>query len=73
MHTHGQLIHVEDFHIDSAHYRLAVFRVQGGLHGKWSCDGVAMSDDDGVHSTIEECISETKALIDGHHRQYLSR
>jgi hypothetical protein len=33
METYGQLIHVEEFHRDGVRYRVAVFRVQGGLHG----------------------------------------
>jgi hypothetical protein len=37
------------------------------------CDCSAVSNDGGVHGTIEDCIAETKALIDGHHRQYHSR
>jgi len=69
MKGYGQLVHVEEFHRDGVHYRVAIFRVQGGLHGEWSCDGCATKDKNGVHPTIEEAVAETKKLIDGHHTE----
>jgi hypothetical protein len=72
MRTYGQLIHVEEFHRDGVHYRVAVFRVQGGLHGKWSCDTCLIHEDEDAptHPAIEECVAQTKKNIDRHHREH---
>jgi hypothetical protein len=69
MQDYGQLVHVEEFHRDGIHYRIAVFRVQGGLHGEWSCSECEITEKDGVHPTVEECVMENKRLIDEHHDQ----
>ena len=71
MKTYGQLIHVEEFHRDGVRYRIAVFRVQGGSRGTWSCDMcLARNEDtDPSHPTVEECVAGTKKLIDRHHRE----
>jgi hypothetical protein len=69
MRTYGQLIHVEEFCIDTARYKIAVFRVHGGLYGQWSCDGCTSSYDDKLHPSIEDCGTAIKALINEHHRQ----
>lgn len=68
MDDYGQLVHVEESHRDGVHYRVAVFRVEGGLHGEWSCNECSTKDKDGVHPTVEEAVAETKTLIDEHHR-----
>ena len=68
MDDYGQLVHVEEFHREGVHYRVAVFRVEGGLHGEWSCSRCAFGDKNGVHPTVEEAVTETKKLIDEHHR-----
>jgi hypothetical protein len=70
MKTHGQLVHVEEYNRAGVHYRIAVFRVQGGLHGQWSCDNCPTLDDDGVHPSIEECVADTKRFIEEHHREH---
>ena len=64
---YGQLVHVEEFHRGGVHYRIAVFHVEGGLHGEWSCNGCSVADRNGVHPTIEETVAETRKLIDEHH------
>ena len=70
MHTYGQLIHVEELHIGLVHYRIAVFREQGGLHGTWSCDTCPAhsSPDNPCQPIIEECVAYTKRAIEQHHR-----
>jgi DNA transformation protein and related proteins len=67
MNDYGQLVHVEEFHIEGVHYRVAVFRVEGGLHGEWSCSRCALGEKNGVHPTVEEAVTETKKFIDDHH------
>jgi len=68
MKTFGQLLHVEEIHRDGAHYRLAILRVQGGLHGKWSCDScIAEDDQDRTHPTLDECLASIKDAIERHH------
>ena len=71
MHTFGQLIHVEDLYLGIVHYRIAVFRVKGGLHGAWSCDTCLAQQkaDAPDHPTVEECVADTKKAIDQHHRE----
>ena len=71
MQTYGQLIHVEEMHRDRVHYRIAIFRVQGGLHGRWSCDTCLLEneDDSPTCPTVEECVAKTKKTIEQHHRE----
>jgi hypothetical protein len=71
MKTYGQLIHVEECLKDDVHYRIAVFRVQGGLQGVWSCDTCVAQDDDAdpTHPSIEECVAGTQKAIDRHHKE----
>jgi hypothetical protein len=71
MHTYGQLIHVEEFNLGVVRYRIAVFRVQGGLRGTWRCDTCLARDrhDRPSHPTVEECLADTKKAIDQHHRE----
>ena len=72
--TYGQLVHVEEFHIGVVRYRIAVFRVQGGLHGRWSCDTCLLEneDDSPTCPTIDECVAKTKKTIEQHHLDYHS-
>ena len=68
MQTFGQLLHVEDVRHDNAHYRMAVFRVTGGLHGRWACDSCTVENDENrVHATLSECIEAMKNTICEHH------
>jgi len=70
MHIYGQLIHVEETRRDSIVYRIAIFRVQGGLHGAWSCSACAADDDqNGTHPTIDEAVTSVKNAIERHHRE----
>ena len=67
MDDYGQLVHVEELFRDGIQYMIAVFRVQGGLHGEWSCENCAAKDQNGVHPTVEETVMDTKKFIDEHH------
>ena len=70
MQTYGQLVHVEELDRDTIHYRIAVFRVQGGLHSRWSCSACQSDEDETApsHPTTREAIARTKDLIERHHR-----
>jgi hypothetical protein len=70
MQIYGQLVHVEQFDHDSICYRIAIFRVQGGLLGKWSC-AVCAEDERQTHThpTIEEGVSSVKQTIQQHHQR----
>jgi len=71
MKKYGQLVHVEDYPLNGVHYRMAVFRIQGGLHAKWSCDACRIEEDElaPTHHTIEEAMAGTRKIIAAHHRQ----
>ena len=70
MNVFGQLLHVEEVQRDSAHYRIAILRVQGGLAGKWSC-GTCNHDAQTpcLDPTIEGCTKTVKREIDRHHAE----
>jgi hypothetical protein len=70
MQVYGQLVHVEEFDRDSTGYRVAIFRVQGRLLGKWSC-AVCAEDESQTHThpTIEESVASVKQTIEQHHRR----
>jgi hypothetical protein len=70
MHDFGQLLYVDEFYRDEVDYRIAVFRVQGGLLAKWSC-GVCQSDESrqATHPTVDECVSAVHRTIEKHHRE----
>lgn len=72
MTTYGLLIHVEEFQRNGVRYRIAVFRVQGGLRGTWGCEicSARNPDADHTHPTVEECVAQTKQMIDDHHRKH---
>ena len=71
MQVYGQLVHVDEFDCDSIRYRIAIFRVQGGLLGKWSC-AVCEVDESQAHTypTIEESVATVKQMIEQHHRAH---
>ena len=70
MQTYGQLLYVDEFTRDDIHYRIAIFRVQGGLLAKWSC-GVCQADESPqvAHPSIEECVTAVHQTIEMHHRE----
>jgi hypothetical protein len=69
MNVFGQLVHVEEFHRDGVHYRLAVVRVQGGMHGRWSCNTCTLDDDqDTTHPSVDETVRAIKQAIENHHQ-----
>jgi hypothetical protein len=68
MHVFGQLLHVEEFEYRAVQYRIAVFKVQGGLNGQWSCGGCKLNEEREVrHPTIDECVADLKRAIEAHH------
>jgi hypothetical protein len=67
MGNYGQLIHVEEYCIGEVSYRIAVSNVEGGLNGSWTCRDCECGDKNGVHPTIEECVTATRRLITDHH------
>jgi hypothetical protein len=70
MNVFGQLLHVEELRRGDVLYRIAVFRVQGGLGGKWSC---SVCNDDAqtpcLAPTIEGCTKAVKWEIEQHHAE----
>jgi hypothetical protein len=71
MKNYGQLIQIEEFHRDGVRYRIALFRVQDGLKGTWSCNTCRARNEgtDPTHPTSDECVAGMKKLIDRHHRE----
>jgi len=71
MKTFGQLLHVEDVQRDGAHYRIAVFRVEGGVAAKWSCDKCPAADEGAglPHPSVEACVMAAKHAINAHQRE----
>ena len=71
MHVFGQLLHVEELQFGPIHYRVAMFKVQGGLNGQWSC-GSCRSDDDHptTHPGVKECVADLMKAIANHHKSY---
>jgi predicted RNase H-like HicB family nuclease len=68
MKAFGQLIHVEEVHRDGVKYRIAVFRVRGGLQGKWSCEACDLDyTQDQTNPTLDECLASIKDTIEKHH------
>ena len=68
MKTFGQLIHVEDISRGDTRYRLAVFRVTGGLQAKWSCEACALDETlDRTCTNLDECVSLAMDTIERHH------
>lgn len=67
----SQLLHVEELQKEGHCYRLAVFCVDGGIIGKWSCE--ACQSEHGHHdcpafSTVDGCLNSLKRAIKDHHR-----
>jgi hypothetical protein len=73
MHTYGQLVHVEELDRNGIHYQIAVFRVQGGLHGQWRCSRCGQAPENGLHPTVEESVSAARKFLDEHHRNAHSK
>ena len=68
MKTFGQVVYVEQRPKSGASYRLAIFRVTGGLQGKWTCEACQL---DAAHArtfpTLDNCIASIRDDIDNHH------
>lgn len=68
--VYGQLLHVESLLRDAIQYRIAIFRVQGGLRGNWSCSACENDHNpDIARSNVDECVAVVKKAIDEHHAQ----
>jgi hypothetical protein len=68
MNVFGQLLHVEEVRRDGVLYRIAVIRIQGGLHGTWSCDQCNMdANEECARPSIEESLRFAKKAIAEHH------
>ena len=68
MPSYGQLLHVDEIKRRGQHYRLAVFRTDGGFIGKWSC--ATCRSDHGTHlarNSVDLCVYDMKQSIDEHH------
>jgi hypothetical protein len=68
MQTFGQIVFVEERPRDGTKYRIAVFRVRGGLQGKWSCESCALEQTEAqTFPALDECILSVKDGIEAHH------
>jgi hypothetical protein len=71
MPPYGQLLHVEEFQVEGQTYRLAVFREDGGIMGKWSCEICELDDQQeecSAYSSVEGCLTNIKKTVREHHQ-----
>jgi hypothetical protein len=68
MRAFGQIVHVEDMRCNGARYRIAVFRVRGGLQGKWSCEACDVGETQKrSYPNLDDCLAAIKDAINRHH------
>ena len=66
--TFGQLVYVSERRRGGIKYRIAVFRVAGGLQGKWSCEACQLDGADlRTFPTLDNCIASIRDDVDKHH------
>jgi hypothetical protein len=66
----GKLLHDETFGRQGVGYRIAVYRVPGGLQSEWNCNACRLERTDLVAlPSLNDCVASARRAIVEHHRQ----